>query len=90
MTSPPDSAVSEEAASWLVRLHDRHRECTAQERQQFETWLAADPQHKREYEALLEVWTISGELAPTLEPISVEDDDPSAETSVAGVGHRSR
>lgn len=61
-TSSAATAVTDEAISWLIRLRDPA--CTRQERKQFEAWLQADSSHAREYQSLLEVWTVSGKLQP--------------------------
>jgi transmembrane sensor len=66
-----DSTVTDQAASWLLRL--RAPECTEDDRARFNAWLQADPTHAREYEDLLEVWALSGELEPTIEPASSEE-----------------
>lgn len=56
------TTVNEEAASWLILL--RNPACTRRERKQFEAWLKADASHAREYQNLLEIWTVS-DLYPT-------------------------
>lgn len=63
-TSTAASAVTDEAISWLIRLRDPA--CTRQERRQFEAWLAADISHAREYQSLAAIWSVSGNLQPTI------------------------
>lgn len=52
--------VTDAAAHWCMRLHAS--DCTAQERQAFEQWLDAHPLHASEYEAMLEIWEVAGDL----------------------------
>ena len=58
-----EGSVSEEAAAWLLRLQSA--DCTDRDRNEFEAWLRADESHAQEYEALREVWELTGELKPT-------------------------
>lgn len=53
-------AITDAAAHWCMRLHAT--DCTAEERQAFEQWLNADPLHAFEYEAMLEIWEVAGDL----------------------------
>jgi transmembrane sensor len=53
-------AITDAAAHWCMRLHAD--DCTAQERQAFERWQAAHPQHACEYQAMLEIWEVAGDL----------------------------
>lgn len=53
-------AITDAAAHWCMRLHAT--DCTAEERQAFEQWLDADPLHAFEYEAMLEIWEVAGDL----------------------------
>ncbi|AWY39308.1 DUF4880 domain-containing protein [Pseudomonas putida] len=53
-------AVTDAAAHWCMRLHAD--DCTAQERLAFEQWREAHPLHAFEYEAMLEIWEIAGDL----------------------------
>ncbi|MHC8286678.1 FecR family protein [Pseudomonas sp. XS1P51] len=53
-------AITDAAAHWCMRLHAT--DCTAEERQAFEQWLDAHPLHAFEYEAMLEIWDIAGDL----------------------------
>ncbi|WP_236198206.1 FecR/PupR family sigma factor regulator, partial [Pseudomonas putida] len=50
----PDDAITDAAAHWCMRLHAD--DCTASEREAFARWLAADPRHAEEYQAMLEIW----------------------------------
>ncbi|WP_448681086.1 FecR family protein [Pseudomonas nicosulfuronedens] len=67
MTSSPapfdDDRISAEAAHWCARLHDE--ECSDAERAEFAQWLALDPRHDLEYQAMLEIWQLSELLPPT-------------------------
>jgi transmembrane sensor len=53
-------AITDAAAHWCMRLHEP--DCTAEELQAFEQWLDAHPLHASEYEAMLEIWDIAGDL----------------------------
>ncbi|MFJ4396192.1 FecR family protein [Pseudomonas sp. NPDC089396] len=50
----PDDAITDAAAHWCMRLHAD--DCTLVEREAFARWLAADPRHADEYQAMLEIW----------------------------------
>lgn len=58
-------AITEAAAHWCMRLHAD--DCTTQERLAFEQWLNANPLHAVEYQAMLEIWEVAGDL-PRPEP----------------------
>lgn len=49
-----DDAITDAAAHWCMRLHAD--DCSAAERATFSQWLAADPRHAAEYQAMLEIW----------------------------------
>lgn len=73
MTDSPFSqaeydAITDAAAHWCMRLHAD--DCTTAERQAFEQWLNAHPLHAFEYEAMLEIWEVAGDL-PRPEPVVV-------------------
>ncbi|RWU18197.1 peptide ABC transporter substrate-binding protein [Pseudomonas alkylphenolica] len=53
-------AITDAAAHWCLRL--QAEDCTADERLAFEQWLAADPLHAREYQAMLEIWHTADHL----------------------------
>jgi transmembrane sensor len=53
-------AITDAAAHWCVRLHAI--DCTAQERLAFEQWRDAHPLHAFEYEAMLDIWEVAGDL----------------------------
>ena len=53
-------AITDAAAQWCMRLHAS--DCTAQERIAFEHWRDAHPLHAFEYEAMLEIWEVAGDL----------------------------
>lgn len=55
-------AVTDAAAHWCMRMHAS--DCTAEERQAFEHWLDAHPLHVAEYEAMMEIWDLSEQIAP--------------------------
>ncbi|AVB14488.1 MULTISPECIES: FecR family protein [Pseudomonas syringae group] len=55
-------AITDAAAHWCMRLHAE--DCTAAERKAFEQWLKAHPLHAVEYEAMREVWDITGQIEP--------------------------
>lgn len=61
-------AITDAAAHWCMRMHAD--DCTAQERVAFEQWLDAHPLHAFEYEAMLEIWEVAGDL-PRPEPVVV-------------------
>ncbi|MHC8314464.1 FecR family protein [Pseudomonas sp. LB3P31] len=65
MTDTPYSqaeydAITDAAAHWCMRLHAN--DCTAQERLAFEQWREAHSLHALEYEAMLEIWDVAGDL----------------------------
>ncbi|MBC7211531.1 MAG: DUF4880 domain-containing protein [Pseudomonas sp.] len=49
-----EDAITDAAAHWCMRLHAD--DCTAAEREAFGQWLASDPRHAEEYQAMLEIW----------------------------------
>ncbi|WAC00101.1 MULTISPECIES: FecR family protein [Pseudomonas] len=57
----PDDAITDAAAQWCMRLHAD--DCTPAEREAFARWLAADPRHHDEYQAMLEIW-FTADLLP--------------------------
>lgn len=54
LTSTDADAVTDAAAQWCMRLHAE--DCSDAEREAFAQWLAANPQHAEEYQAMLEIW----------------------------------
>lgn len=62
-------AITDAAAHWCLRL--QAPDCTAAERLAFEQWLAANPLHAQEYQAMLEIWEISDNLPRTATPGNV-------------------
>lgn len=56
-SEPSQDRISDEAAQWCMRLHEP--DFSDPERQQLERWLKADAEHQREFDAMLEIWTIS-------------------------------
>lgn len=63
-TSSPvnDDTITEAAAQWFMRLQDP--DCTDTERSTFSQWLAADPRHAREYDAVCKTWQACEGLPP--------------------------
>jgi transmembrane sensor len=63
-------AITDAAAHWCTRLHAI--DCTAQERVAFEHWRDAHPLHAFEYEAMLEIWEVAGDLPrpDTVDPVA--------------------
>ncbi|QHG64602.1 FecR family protein [Pseudomonas putida] len=59
----PDEAITDAAAHWCMRLHAD--DCTQVEREAFARWLAADPRHAEEYQAMLEIWQTADLLPRT-------------------------
>ncbi|MFJ4348979.1 FecR family protein [Pseudomonas sp. NPDC089401] len=59
----PDDAITDAAAHWCMRLHAD--DCTTLEREAFARWLAADPRHAEEYQAMLEIWQTADLLPRT-------------------------
>jgi len=62
-------AITDAAAHWCLRLQSE--DCTALERQAFERWLAADPVHVQEYQAMLEIWQTADHLPRNAVPGNV-------------------
>ncbi|WP_443216094.1 FecR family protein [Pseudomonas sp. M47T1] len=53
-------AIAEAAAQWCMRLNAD--DCTAQERLEFEHWLATDTRHGEEFAAMQDIWALSDQL----------------------------
>ncbi|GAB3466512.1 FecR/PupR family sigma factor regulator [Azotobacter salinestris] len=62
----PGTSPAEEAAYWCMRLHED--DCSEDERQAFQRWLDASPEHAREFAAMLEIWELSADLPPAFGP----------------------
>ncbi|MGY4535510.1 ferric-dicitrate binding protein FerR (iron transport regulator) [Pseudomonas sp. TE3786] len=65
-----NEGVVKEAAYWVLRLHDE--DCSKAERQAFQNWVQASPEHAFEYAKMLEIWdqaerpaALSPRLGPT-------------------------
>lgn len=58
--SHASDSIADAAAHWCMRLHES--DCTETERQAFAQWLAADPLHAVEYQAMLEIWDVADHL----------------------------
>lgn len=61
-----NDAIIENAAQWFMRLQED--DCTDVERNQFAQWLAADPRHAREYQAMRDTWAACEGLKPAVAP----------------------
>jgi len=59
-------AITDAAAHWCLRL--QAEDCTPAERQAFAQWLAADPQHAVEYQAMLDIWQTADHLPRSATP----------------------
>ena len=59
-------AITDAAAHWCLRL--QAEDCTATERQAFEQWLAADPRHAEEYQAMQDIWQTADQLPRSATP----------------------
>ncbi|QHF03832.1 DUF4880 domain-containing protein [Pseudomonas asturiensis] len=55
-------AITDAAAHWCMRLHAD--DCSPVERKHFELWLKAHPAHAVEYQAMQEIWDMSGQVEP--------------------------
>ncbi|MNM65221.1 fec operon regulator FecR [compost metagenome] len=62
--SRTDSALSEAASHWCLRLHEA--DCSDEERREFQRWYEADPAHAAEYKAMCKVWQLSAQLPPSV------------------------
>lgn len=51
---PCENTLEEQAAAWFLRIQEG--DCSAAERQEFETWLGANPDHRREYQQYVQLW----------------------------------
>lgn len=80
-TSSPvnDDTITETAAQWFMRLQDE--DCTDAERNTFSRWLAADPRHAHEYEAMRNTWQACDGLKPAF---------PAAHTAAEPSAHATR
>ncbi|MGF6203382.1 FecR family protein [Pseudomonas laurylsulfatiphila] len=77
-------AITDAAAHWCMRLHAN--DCTEQERQAFEQWRDAHPLHAFEYEAMLEIWDVAGDLprpAPVLPLVRPQPEAPWRRLAIA-------
>ncbi|MBA1228498.1 FecR family protein [Pseudomonas viridiflava] len=54
--------ITDAAAHWCMRLHAD--DCSPAEKKQFDHWLKAHPLHAVEFQAMQEVWDISGQVQP--------------------------
>ena len=53
-------AITDAAAHWCMRVHAA--DCTAEEQRAFQQWHDAHPLHAFEYQAMLEIWDVAGDL----------------------------
>ncbi|NIE74637.1 FecR family protein [Pantoea sp. Ap-967] len=66
----------EQAAAWFVRLQDAPHDAALQ--QQLRAWLAADPAHRAEYDALATLWSVAS-LIPRQRLEALCEPDPVAQ-----------
>lgn len=52
-------SVADEAADWLLRIRENPDEPSL--RSEFERWILAAPEHRREWEATIRLWRVMGE-----------------------------
>lgn len=50
-----ENPLEEQAASWFLRIQEG--DCSAVEQREFEAWLAASPDHRREYQQYVRLWS---------------------------------
>ncbi|MEE4105076.1 FecR family protein [Pseudomonas viridiflava] len=60
--------ITDAAAHWCMRLHAD--DCSPAERKLFDQWLKAHPLHATEFEAMRDIWEMSGQLDPVNPPPS--------------------
>ncbi|MEN8642259.1 FecR family protein [Pseudomonas sichuanensis] len=70
LTPSEDDAITDAAAHWCMRLHAE--DCTAAERAAFSQWLAADPRHAQEYQAMLEIWQTADLLPRSAQVVALK------------------
>lgn len=61
-----ENSISEQAAAWFLRIQEG--DCGDVKRQEFETWLDANPQHRSEYQQYVELWSnldYLGDITPS-------------------------
>jgi transmembrane sensor len=73
-SDPTQDAVSVEAAHWCMRVNED--DFTEQEREQLNQWLDIDPLHRREFDAMMKIWTVSEFLPATLPVDTVAQGKP--------------
>ncbi|PRA62528.1 peptide ABC transporter substrate-binding protein [Pseudomonas sp. MYb187] len=61
LSADDHDAITDAAAQWCLRL--QAGDCTAAEHQAFGQWLAANPLHAQEYQAMLEIWHTADHLS---------------------------
>jgi transmembrane sensor len=74
-------AVTDAAAHWCMRMHAS--DCTADERRACHQWRRAHPLHEDEYQAMLEIWQISGQVAPANPPLPSQNFEPTLQHKLA-------
>lgn len=77
-------AVTDAAAHWCMRMHAS--DCTREERKACLQWRRVHPLHEDEYQAMLEIWQMSGDIAPVNPPLMPEAVEPFLHTSPAARG----
>ncbi len=73
MNQHGSETVREQAAEWFVRMQDAPRDAALQ--RQLRAWLAADPSHRAEYDALATVWS-AAQLIPRQRLEALCEPDP--------------
>ncbi len=73
-SSASNDTVTDEAAYWCMRLHAE--DCTLEERESFTRWLAQDPAHGLEFEAMQGIWDISDNLPRQTLPQAAQSAQP--------------
>jgi Fe2+-dicitrate sensor, membrane component len=73
MNQHGSETVREQAAAWFVRMQDAPRDAALHK--QLRAWLAADPSHRAEYDALATVWS-AAELIPRQRLEALCEPDP--------------
>jgi transmembrane sensor len=53
-SAPQEDALAEEVAAWFLRMQER--DCSEQDRNEFESWLAQSETHRAEYEQYQALW----------------------------------
>ncbi|SEF96524.1 FecR family protein [Marinobacterium lutimaris] len=65
--------LAEQAAYWCMRVDDG--DLTADEQTSFQRWINSSPEHKAEYEAMLEISALGDQLPPDFAPSAASSAD---------------